>query len=265
MLTPEVYIAALFGLILGSFLNVCIYRLPLDLALTKPSRSFCPKCLGQIAWYDNVPLVSWLLLGRQCRRCQAPIPWRYPLVELLTALAFGAAVAKFGPGLEAFKLCFYAFLMIGCIFSDFEQFILPDEFTLGGIAAGLTFACLLPLPDPKLVPLILWNTFPLPFLNFLEAAAGAAVPPLLIWTLGAIMSRVLGRDALGFGDVKMVATMGAFYGLIPTLSTVLIGSLLGSLIGGTFIWILGRDRRNFELPFGSFLGAAALIHQYWLR
>jgi leader peptidase (prepilin peptidase)/N-methyltransferase len=263
--TPEVWIAALFGLILGSFLNVCIYRLPLDLALAKPSRSFCPACLGQIPWYDNIPLLSWLMLGRKCRRCRSAISWRYPAVEALTAIAFALAIAKHGATLEGCKLCLFAFLMIGCIFTDLEQMILPDEFTFGGIAAGLTLACLHPLPEPKLLPVIFWKTFPGQFTNLLEAAAAAALPPFLIWAMGEIMTRVLGRDALGFGDVKMVSAIGAFYGLIPTLSTVLIGSLLGSAAGAVFIWILKRDRRTFELPFGSFLGSAALAVQYWLR
>jgi len=265
-MTIEVILAAIYGLVLGSFLNVCIFRFVYELALTKPARSFCPRCMNPVAWYDNIPVLSYLLLGGKCRRCRTAIAWRYPLVEVATSAAFAAAIAIYGATPAGFKLCFYAFLMIGCIFSDIEERILPDEFTLGGMAAGLTMACLLPLPEPRILPLVLWNSgLPGPFVNLLEAALGAGLPTGLMWMVGLLMTRWKAREALGLGDVKMVAMMGAFYGLGPTLVAVAIGSVLGLVIGLPYILLTRNDYRTYEIPYGSFLGGAALIQQFLLR
>ena len=130
----EAALAGLFGLLIGSFLNVCIYRLPRDLSVVRP-RSYCPQCEKPIAWFDNIPLVSYLMLGRRCRHCRQPIPVRYPIVEALTAVLFFVFVAALGPKLAALKFCLFAALLVGMIFSDFEELILPDEFTLGGCKA----------------------------------------------------------------------------------------------------------------------------------
>src|SRR5579884_3049817 len=125
-------LAALAGLLIGSFLNVCIYRLPRDLSVVAP-RSFCPECDRPIAWYDNVPLLSYALLAGRCRRCGASIPWRYPVVELLTAVLFFIAVWILGVNAAAIKYCVFAAILVTLIFSDLEEKILPDEFTLGGV------------------------------------------------------------------------------------------------------------------------------------
>jgi leader peptidase (prepilin peptidase) / N-methyltransferase len=262
----EVILAAVYGLVLGSFLNVCIYRFVYELALTKPARSMCPRCMTPIAWSDNIPVLSYLLLGGKCRQCRSAIAWRYPMVEILTSVAFAAAIVHHGATPEGYKLCLYSFLMIGCIFSDLEDRILPDEFTLGGMAIGLTLACIWALPEPKILPLVLWSFgLPRPFLNLLEAGLGAALPTGIMYVVGVVMSRLKGRDALGFGDVKMVAMMGAFYGLGPTLVAVAIGSVLGLVIGLPYILLSRNNYRTYEIPYGSFLGAAALIQQYLLR
>ena len=261
----EVILAAVYGLVLGSFLHVCIFRFVYELALTKPARSFCPRCMNPIAWYDNIPVFSFLLLGAQCRRCGVKIAWRYPLVEIATGAAFAFAIARHGATPEGFKLCLYAFLTIGCIFADIEERILPDEFTLGGMAAGLTLACMFPLPEPRILPLLLWSTgLPVTFVNLLEAALGAAVPTGIMWLIGTLMTRWKGRDALGLGDVKMVAMMGAFYGLGATLVAVSIGSVLGLVVGLPYILYTRNNYRTYEIPYGSFLGAAALIQQFFL-
>src|SRR5437868_3257010 len=131
--------AGLFGLLLGSFLNVCIYRFPRDLSVVMP-RSFCPECEKPIAAYDNIPLLSYLLLGRKCRNCAAAIPWRYPTVELLTGAAFFFAVYKYGVTPIALKLAIFAAMQIALIFTDLEARILPDEFTLGGTLVGILLA-----------------------------------------------------------------------------------------------------------------------------
>src|SRR5690348_4331700 len=131
----ETVLAFLAGLLVGSFLNVCVYRLPRDLSVVRP-RSFCPGCEKQIAWYDNIPLLSYVLLGARCRHCKARIPVRYPIVELATGAAFAVCVASLGLGWPAAKYAILSAILITLIASDFEERILPDEFTLGGAAVG---------------------------------------------------------------------------------------------------------------------------------
>src|SRR5438445_667110 len=138
-------LAFLAGLLIGSFLNVCIYRMPRDLSVVTPSRSFCPECEKTIAWYDNIPVVSFLVLGGRCRHCKARIPVRYLLVELATGAAFALCVAALGLSLPALKYSLYSAIMIALIASDLEERILPDEFTLGGLIAGLVLAAFVPL------------------------------------------------------------------------------------------------------------------------
>src|ERR1700683_1987218 len=132
-------LAFLAGLLIGSFLNVCVYRLPRDLSVVRP-RSFCPQCDKMIAWYDNIPLVSYILLRARCRHCGARIPLRYPLVELATALAFAVCCAALGPSVAAAKYSIFSAILITLIASDMEERILPDEFTLGGTVIGLAFS-----------------------------------------------------------------------------------------------------------------------------
>src|SRR5579862_5045413 len=129
----------MFGLIIGSFLNVCVYRLPQDLSVVRP-RSYCPACSHPIAWFDNVPLFSFAVLGGRCRHCKAAISWRYPVVEFMTGALFFTFVLKLGPTLPALKFCVLSALLVGLAFADLEARILPDEFTLGGMAVGLVLA-----------------------------------------------------------------------------------------------------------------------------
>ncbi len=140
----EVVFAFLFGLLIGSFLNVCIYRMPRDLSVVRP-RSFCPACERQISWYDNFPILSFVLLRGRCRHCQESIPIRYPLVELATALLFSWAVFAMGVSAEAGKVCVFGAILIALVVTDLEERILPDEFTIGGIIVGLLFAWFAPL------------------------------------------------------------------------------------------------------------------------
>ena len=138
-------LAFVAGLLIGSFLNVCIFRLPRDLSVASPARSFCPECEKTIAWYDNIPVVSYVVLGARCRHCKAHIPVRYLLVEIATGAAFALCVGKLGLTLPALKYCIYSAIMIALIASDIEERILPDEFTLGGTVVGLAFAPFVPL------------------------------------------------------------------------------------------------------------------------
>jgi leader peptidase (prepilin peptidase)/N-methyltransferase len=256
----EAALAFLVGLILGSFLNVCIYRLPRDLSVVKP-RSHCPACEKMIAWYDNVPLVSYALLGGRCRHCRERIPARYPIVELLTAVAFFLIVLKFGPTLAAVKMCLFSALLIGLVFADLETMILPDEFTLGGALAGIGLAAVVPLKDPYLDWFLAMKLSGVA-LSMVEATLSAALPSLLLWGLGAAFMAIRKREGLGLGDVKMIAMVGAFTGITGAIFTVMIGSIAGSVIGLIYIRLKHKDASTTELPFGTFLGAAALAVPY---
>jgi leader peptidase (prepilin peptidase) / N-methyltransferase len=250
-------LASLFGLLIGSFLNVCIFRLPRDLSVVSP-RSFCPGCEQGIAWYDNLPILSYLLLGGKCRNCKAIIPWRYPLVELLTGALFFAAVWRMGESAEALKLCLFCALIVGLVFMDLEERILADEFTVGGMIFGFVLSLFLPMP--KFVGhFILPPEWTESYKSLGESLIGGLGPSIALWGIGEIYYRLRGREGLGFGDVKMIGMIGAFYGLQGALLTLILGSLAGSVFGLAFIALTRKDAQTYELPFGSFLGLAALV------
>ena len=197
----DVLVAVLAGLLIGSFLNVCIFRLPRDLSVVRP-RSFCPGCEKMIVWYDNIPLVSYLLLGGRCRHCKERIPLRYPVVEIAAAAAFGICVAALGPTLPAVKFCIFSAILITLIASDKEERILPDEFTLGGTVIGLVLAAFVPMDRPDdlafssfFVPATLgWR-----WRSLVESAIGAGVASGMIWFVGWAYEKVRHREGLGFG------------------------------------------------------------------
>lgn len=249
--------AGFFGLLIGSFLNVCVFRLPRDLSVVKP-RSFCPACEKGVAWYDNIPVLSYLLLGGKCRNCRTTIAWRYPLVELVTGLLFAASVLRCGTDFHAVKLCIFSALIVGLVFMDLEERILADEFTVGGMSFG--FALSLFLPMPHFIGHFLfppeWSES---YLSLIESLMGGLGPAVALWLIGEIYYRIRGREGLGFGDVKMIGMIGAFYGLQGALLTLIIGSLAGSVLGLLFIFLTKKDSATYELPFGSFLGVAALV------
>jgi leader peptidase (prepilin peptidase)/N-methyltransferase len=249
--------AGLFGLLIGSFLNVCVHRMPRDLSVVKP-RSFCPACGTTISWYDNIPLISYLLLGGKCRQCQANIPWRYPLVELSTGVLFSVAVFRYGIEPEALKFCIFAALIVGLIFMDFEERILADEMTLGGMVFGFALSLFLPMPH-FIAHFLFPSAWREAYLSLLESLIGGLPPAIGLWLLGELYYRLRGREGLGLGDVKMIAMVGAFYGLQGAILTLMIGSLAGSVLGLAFIFLAGKDAATYELPFGSFLGVGALI------
>ncbi len=254
----EAALAFLFGLLAGSFLNVCIYRVPNDYSIVRP-RSFCPQCRLGIAWYDNIPLASYLILRGRCRHCRGRIPARYPVVEAITGALFFTIFYTHGdsPGV-AVKLCVFAMLTVGLIFMDLVERVLPDPFTMGGTAAGVAFAALVPFPS-GFVSIFLPGQWNVRLVSVIEAAAGAVIGGLLLAAVGRMYRIVRGREGLGGGDPRMVAMTGAFLGLHGALATVLVGSLLGSIIGLAYIALTRKNPSTYELPFGSFLGVAALI------
>jgi leader peptidase (prepilin peptidase) / N-methyltransferase len=260
METLEAILAGLFGLLIGSFLNVCIYRWPRDLSVVHP-RSACPECEHPIAWYDNVPILSYLMLRGHCRKCGTRIHWRYPVVELITGLAFFLFVYRSGVSPEAVKYCIFAAILIALIFTDLETLLLPDELTLGGMLAGLAFALFVPVPDTTFrIVAGLFGFAPGPRMGMLgEAMLGAIVPAGSIWFGGWLFEKLRHKEGLGFGDVKMLAMIGAFLGIRAALLTIILGAVAGSIVGLIFIKATGKDVSSYQLPFGTFLGAAALV------
>lgn len=256
-----IILGALFGLLVGSFLNVCIYRLPRGLSVVRP-RSFCPYCQTTIRWYDNIPVASYLLLGGRCRHCHAGIPWRYPVVELLTAASFALALWHYGGSVAGVKGCVFSALLIGLVFSDLEQLILPDELTLGGVVAGLAFALADPM-DSFFARALLPAQWGARLFSLAEALLAVAVTAGSMWIVGELYYRVRKREGLGFGDVKMVAMIGSFLGLQGALTALILGSVLGSVVGLLLVVLTRKDAATYELPFGSFLGFAALVTGVW--
>jgi leader peptidase (prepilin peptidase) / N-methyltransferase len=256
----EASIALLFGLLIGSFLNVCIYRWPLDLSVVKP-RSHCIVCEKQIAWYDNIPLVSYAVLGGQCRYCHARISLRYPVVELATGLLFFYWVFSYGVTVLAVKMCIFTAMLVALIFSDLEERILPDEFTKGGLVVGLALSPFAALPD-AIAPVFLFlvGVHPSERMGWVaESVLGAAVPTLILWGGGWLYEKVRHREGLGLGDVKLIAMVGAFLGMRDAMATLILGSVSGAVLGYAYIKVTHKDPATYELPFGTFLGLAALI------
>ncbi len=245
------------GLLVGSFLNVCIYRLPRDLSVVRP-RSFCPECEHPIAAYDNIPVLSYLLLRGRCRHCSAAISWRYPVVELLTAALFALTLGRMGVGPEAMKWCAFEAIMVCLLFADLEERILPDEFTLGGAALGVLLAFLVPMKWGY-AHLFLASRMSDRWASLVEAAVGAIIASGLLWVVGSVYMALRRREGLGFGDVKMMAAVGAFLGLHGALYTLVLGSIAGSVIGLVYIRVTKQDFSTYQLPMGTFLGAAAIV------
>jgi leader peptidase (prepilin peptidase)/N-methyltransferase len=271
--------ALVFGLLIGSFLNVCIHRWPRGRSVMKP-RSHCVRCRKRIAWYDNIPLVSYALLHGRCRHCGRHISLRYPAVELLTGLLWFWFVWKLGVTLDAAKMCVFASILVALTFCDLEKRLLPDQLTKGGMWLGFAFALLVRVPDvmvnaiPQVALLLLKKPLDAHVVLsgrwdwLAESVFGAAVPSLLLWGGAAAWSKLRGREMLGFGDVKLVAMVGSFMGLTGAMLTMLFGSTAGAVIGLIYIKATGKNFSEYELPFGTFLGVAglavALMGPWWL-
>jgi leader peptidase (prepilin peptidase)/N-methyltransferase len=233
-------VVALFGLIVGSFLNVCIYRLPRRLSIVWPA-SRCTSCGRALKWYENIPVLSYLALGGHCRTCRSPISIVYPVVELVTAITFLVMFARFGlQPLLAVRLVFGC-AMIVLLFIDLQHRILPNAITLPGIVVGVTASFLVPAPPGWLDSLI-------------GAAAGAGV----LFAIGELYLRIRHEEGLGMGDVKMLGMIGAFLGWKLMLVAMVIASLLGSIVGLTVI-AARKGGMKSALPFGTFLAIGALV------
>ena len=279
----------LFGLIVGSFLTVCITRIPEDVSIVSPG-SRCPRCQTPIKPYDNVPVLGWLWLRGKCRACGLPISPMYPLIELATGLLFVAAFVEFGITQATVKWLFFTCLLVILTVTDLRVRLLPDLVNWPGFVAGLLFSAFVPPNNgfaSVLAGRLLQVRVPGFLAGILDGILGAAFGSFLLWGLAAGYKAVRGHEGMGMGDVKMMAMIGAFLGLRGTFLTLLVGSLLGSLIGVALILALylggwrsgvakrasrrglGTERqlrwaiaRQYQLPLGTFLGIGALAIVY---
>ena len=258
-------VAALFGLLIGSFLNVVIHRIPKMMQRESDNyvahesgkelphtdrynlmvpRSACPHCGHQITALENIPVISWLALGGKCRKCKAPISPRYPAVELVTGLLSAVLVWTFGSGWAGLGALLFAYLLIAMTFIDYDTKLLPDDLTYPLLWAGLLINI-----DGTFVPLR-------------DAVIGAAAGYLVLWAVYWLFKLVTGKEGMGYGDFKLLAALGAWLGwaMLPTI--ILLSSVVGAIVGISLIVFARRGRDN-PIPFGPYLAAAGLIALLW--
>ena len=228
----------LLGLMLGSFMNVCIYRLPRGLSPVRP-RSGCPSCGHMLAWFENVPVVSYLVLGGRCRACRASISLMYPIVEFITGAVFLAGYVWYGPSPLLIVRLAFAWAMIALFVIDLQHKILPNVITLPGIVAG-----------------VLANALAGP--GWVASLIGAAVGAGSLFAIAEIYYRVRHEEGLGMGDVKMLGMIGAFLGWKLVVVTLVLSSFLGSIVG-VGVMIARKESLKYALPFGTFLAVGALV------
>jgi len=294
-LAPAIFVV---GLCFGSFLNVCIYRLPRGKSVVTP-RSACPHCGDLIPLYHNVPVLSWLILRGKCRSCKKPISRRYLLIELLTGLLFLGCYTHLGLTLGMLKCTVLGYLLLGLIFTDAETKLLPDALTLPGLALGILFSLVVPVNDlasrimPGMVSPAMRSEISWRLWSLSDSLLGAAVGASFLYGAAAIYLRARGVEGMGFGDVKLMALIGAFLGTKLTVLTIFAASLTGSIFGLSMVlavWIKRLRRfeargtpsgislgisskearrrawqsarmvlRFYEMPFGVFLGSMAIL------
>ena len=246
-------VAGVFGALVGSFLNVCILRLPLGQSIVHP-RSRCPKCEAPVAWYDNIPMLSWLVLRGRCRHCGNPISIQYPLIELLVAVTWAWAVWWRGATFDALAAAVLVTLLIGILMTDMRHFIIPDEFSLGGLGMGIGLSFVTDI-------------------GIVDALAGAAVGFGVLWVVkaagdlalrrgwigGKEVQETLGADepvsAMGGGDLKMMAMVGSFLGPRGVVLTIFLGALAGTLVNLPFLF---REKKPL-VAFGIYLALGAFL------
>jgi leader peptidase (prepilin peptidase)/N-methyltransferase len=238
----------LAGMCIGSFLNVCIYRIPLGKSVVYPG-SHCSACGTPLAWNHNLPVVGWLFLRGRAACCGTRIDVRYAVVELTTGLLFVGLWARFPwPMALAYAVYCGGLIVASCI--DIDHFIIPDRFTLGGAVAGMIASALVPSLHHQATA---WT-------GFIEALRGAVVGGVMLWAVAAGGSKLLGKEAMGFGDVKLMAAFGAFLGWPATIYILVISSMIGSVFG---VFLILRQQRAWgtRMPYGPFLALASL---FWI-
>ncbi len=254
-----------FGACMGSFLNVCIYRIPREESVVKP-RSHCTHCNAEIPWYDNIPLVSFFVLRAQCRKCGGPISARYVVVEALVAVLFVLVWLKFGtledyaplhltPVYSLPVVFIYWLVVFGLAlgtFVDLEHMIIPDRVSLGGMVLGLLFSALVPELHNEADG----------YGGFLSAFLGAAIGVGILWLVAVLGKLIFRKDAMGMGDVKLMGAIGAFLGWPSVLFTLMVSSFLGAAVGITLV-LTGKKAMQSRIPYGPYIALAALIWMLW--
>ena len=263
------YWYAAFGLIIGSFLNVCIYRLPRRDSIVFPG-SHCPQCGKAVRAYDNIPVLSWLLLRGRCRFCGERISLQYPLVELLTGIGFYTCVSQWGATAPTFVNSLFLSIILVLIFTDYHHQILPNALTLPGAGFGILLCAfqapsLLRDPGDLLASYVAGLVFapnPDAVLPWVSSLLGVLAGGGMLLAVALAYQAVRKRQGLGMGDVKMMAMVGAFLGWRLAVLTIFLGSFLGGIIGVMLIAFGGRTMQS-KLAFGTFLGAAAILFLFF--
>jgi leader peptidase (prepilin peptidase) / N-methyltransferase len=238
-------VALALAAMLGSFLNVCISRLPRGESIVSPP-SHCPRCDTAIRAYDNIPLVSFAVLGGRCRACRAPISWRYPLVEALAVAAGALVLWQLGPAWDGLRAFVFLLALIAITFTDLEHHIIPDWITLPGILVGLAFQL---YPSPRAV-----------IDGLLGCLLGGGIFYLIAW----LSPKVFGKEGMGGGDIKLAAMMGAFLGWKVVLLAIYVAVLVGG-VGGALLLLLRLKRLGQHLAFGPFLALGGVVAALWGR
>ena len=247
------------GASIGSFLNVCISRWPVELSVVRP-RSRCPKCERAIAWHENIPLLSWVLLRAKCRGCSLPISMQYPAVELMVALGWVASFVAFGLTFEALRVAVFGTVLFGIAVTDAMTYLIPDGFTISG---------LLMVFGAAIANFFIGETshFASPWAAFIGACAGAGAITIIGWLAEVIMT----REAMGFGDTTLMAVVGAALGAERSLLTIMVGAFVGAvvfllIVGPIVKWRTRGTDTEFafpDVPFGVFLAPAAMLVLLW--
>ena len=275
-------VSLIMGLLVGSFCNVCVGRWPHGESVVSP-RSRCPKCMNAIAWYDNIPLLSWLILAAKCRHCKAPISWQYPVVEAITGVLFVLVYLRFGMTVATPIYMLLAAAMVVVTFQDLADWTIPNEITLPGVPIGLALS----------VVAMMMPSSGLRVIHPFDALAGIALGFAILYGLDRLAILVLKKPGMGFGDVKLMAMLGAFIGWQGVLGTLMLASILGSTIGLSVILyfklkggpvtvqadeeqpeVEARSKKGSEdsddgisldahyLPFGPYIAIAGLVYLF---
>ena len=239
-----VIIIFIFGMCIGSFLNVCIYRLPESKSIADPPRSICPSCKSHIRFYDNMPVLSYIWLKGRCRNCNAPISFRYPLVELMNGIVAVALLFKFGLSVESFVYFVFISSLIVITFIDLDHQIIPDIITLPGIPMGLI------------------ASFALPTITLKASALGLLIGGGSLWFVAWAYNLIAHRDGMGGGDIKLLAMMGTIIGWKGVIFTIFASSVIGSCVGITMMLIKNKNMK-FAIPFGPFLSIGAIAYVFF--
>ncbi|UCG39397.1 MAG: prepilin peptidase [bacterium] len=232
------------GAAMGSFANVLIHRLPAGRSIVSPG-SRCPACDKAIRWYDNVPIVSYLLLRGRCRSCGGTISPRYPVVELITGLLFAGVLWRMGLQAGTAIIALFLWALVVVTFIDLDHRIIPDVISLPGIVVGLAFSLLPGSPRP------------------LDSLLGAAIGAGFLFFVLVAYEKIMGDEGMGMGDVKLMAMIGAFLGWQALPVTILVSSLTGTLVGICYAVVKGEPVRKFPVPFGPFLALGAVVHIFF--